>query len=76
MPYRKINTIIIIFNTSLSLFYYNVELTPTTIKSRQHIKLPQTSKVFLPNLPEIAPQTNENIVKDTFDNKANILAVS
>ena len=69
------NTSIMIFRVLLSLFYYKVELTPTTINSKQHIKQPHTNKVFLPNLPEMAPHTNEKIVKEILENKARILAV-
>ena len=69
------NTSIMIFRVLLSLFYYKVELTPTTINIKQHIKQPHTNKVFLPNLLEMAPHTIEKIVKEILENKASILAV-
>ena len=65
-----------VFRLSLSLFFYIVVPTPTTISRRQHIKQPHTNNVFLPNRPKIAPHTKENIVKEILENRASILAVS
>lgn len=71
IPYKKINTIIIILSESLSLFYYKLEQTPTTINTKQHMQQPgQSNNVFLPNLLVIAPQTNENIVINTLKDNA------